>query len=303
MAIIAVVVSEPAQSGSYFISYHLYTPSPGGISAYCDATSPQSKWAGYITANSLGLPCNSCVKMTSQKTGKYIYAFVVDKGGRGFDLNQPAFCELCGEEGGFAQGGCNINYEVQSSITPCNNWIAGKTKPWCDLCPTGSTCGNPDPNRNLGVDWNIYCPSFGSSDGMTRCFMRIDGCTCYGGTSSPPLPPPPTQNPPPPPPPTTSNGNRCGTSWSDADSKCSNAECPGGTDGECPSGQFCYAGSGIASCGTAAIGESSAISDNGMGMSPTVLGLIVAIAVVGLALIIVSVLLYKKTKVSVEERA
>ena len=34
--------------------------------------------------------------------------------------------------------------------------------------------------------------------------------------------------------------NRCGTSWSDAKTKC--LKCPGGVESECPAGQGCYAG-------------------------------------------------------------
>ena len=43
-----------------------------------------------------------------------------------------------------------------------------------------------------------------------------------------------------PPPPPSPKRNYCGADWSTANTKCG-AQCPGGQDGECPSGQHCYA--------------------------------------------------------------
>jgi len=260
-----VLVYSYPTSGTDFISYHKYTDP---IMAFCDATSSQSRWGGYITANSKDIPCGSCIKMTSGS--KTIYVISIDKGGRGFDLNQPAFCELCGEAGGFAAGGCNVNWEIVDYNSNCVPFFQGKTKPWCDMCPAGSTCGNPDPNRNMGVNWDAYCPQVASPDGMTRCFMRIDGCKCYGGTppkptptkspTTPPTTPPkptPTMAPitPPTTPPTTPpkttptmapitpptgkpETTRCGASWGLANTQC-NKPCKYPED--CPAGHNCFA--------------------------------------------------------------
>jgi len=167
-----------SQSGTDFISYHVYSDP---TSAKCNPFMMQSEYAGYITANIHGLPCFSCVEMKSGRNTIYVRA--VDEGGRGFDLNLPAFCELCGKEGGFAAGGCNVNWRVVDESL-CKNFHAGKTTPNCDLCPQGYTCGNPDPNFNAGVPWEQYCPSqvpLGTVT-MNRCEMRIDGCTCWPPT-------------------------------------------------------------------------------------------------------------------------
>jgi len=180
-----------SQSGTNFISYHVYDANQ--ISGEWDYYGKPSDYAGYITANSVGLVGKVCVEMTSSE--KTIYVVSLDAGGRGFDLNLPAFCELCGDEGGFAAGGCNINWQVVDYQT-CADWRAGKTQPDCDMCPAGTICNNPDPNRSIGVDWDTYCPTL-VNYGMRRCDMRIDGCTCYTTDSTLPPPNPPPQNPPP----------------------------------------------------------------------------------------------------------
>jgi len=182
------------QKGSDFISYHVY--GDGQISGKWDYYGLVSDYASYITANSHNLPGLSCVKMYSPVSGKTIYVTVVDEGGRGFDLNLPAFCELCGDKGGFRDGGCQVEWEeLSAGDKSCANFRSGKTKPDCNLCPAGTICGNPDPNRNMGVNWDSYCPQY-IDYGMRRCEMRIDGCTCYTSGAPPPQDPPP-QNPPP----------------------------------------------------------------------------------------------------------
>jgi hypothetical protein len=253
------VFSATVTSGTQFISYHIYTDP---TSSACYPNDNQAKWAGYITANTFSLPCGTCVEMVAGS--KKIYVYAIDIGGRGFDLNLPAFCELCGEEGGFAAGGCNVNWRVVDGSV-CAAWIAGKTKPKCNLCPAGSTCGNPDPNRNGGVDWASYCPgiiNLGSGVTMTRCEMRIDGCTCTGGQpvtppTTPPVTPPKTPTTPPVTPPVApapggkgSTKIRCGSSWTAANSGCY-SDCT--ADSDCTGGQTCWADLDLTPCGTAPV--------------------------------------------------
>jgi len=226
------VFSQTQTSGNQFISYHIY--GNGQTNSACYYYEPASNWAGYVTANTFGLPCGTCVLMTSVATGKYIYVTAIDIGGRGFDLNFPAFCELCCAEGGFVSGGCNINWQVVD-VSLCTNWNAGKTQPNCNPCPTGTICGNFNPNANAGVNWSTYCPQEVDLGGisMTRCQISMDGCSCPGGSSNPPPVAPPTNPPTAPPvappvtPPTGSSSGgkgttatRCGANWSDANTGC-----------------------------------------------------------------------------------
>ena len=82
---------------------------------------------------------------------------------------------------------------------------------------------------------------------VARCVASASGaCQIAAAAFSGGGPPPPTPPAPPPPPPAPSppskGGDFCGTSFSDANSRC-HAPCPGGTDSECKAfaGEHCFA--------------------------------------------------------------
>jgi len=222
-------------------------------------------------------------------------------GGRGFDLNEPAFCELCGDEGGYAAGGCNINWKVVD-VSQCNNFRAGKSKPNCNLCPSGSTCNNPDPNRNGGVDWNSYCPGvipLGSGINRRRCEMRIDGCTCYGGSGGP-NPTPVSPNPTPVAPPTTGSSGgkgktntRCGSDWGAANSACG-TDCL--IDEVCPNGHKCFRDLGMSPCGvtSALISDESSTTENNDYKG--IIAISVGVGLLLLAVVLIAIIMVKRRR-------
>jgi len=169
--------AQIGRKGSNRITYHIYPPQ-GRISGSCDATSLVSKYRGYITANTLGLACFSCVRMRSG--GRTIHVTVVDTGGENFDLNEPAFRELCGAAG-IQAGRCNIDWEVGAA----NNCI-----------------GNPKAGQQQPPQRQPQQPQRQPQQPQRQPQQQ------------------PPQQPRRPPQPRTTSRSRCGTSWTNANMKC-----------------------------------------------------------------------------------
>jgi len=289
-------------SGTQAISYHIY--GDGQTSSACYPTQPASNWAGYVTANTFSLPCGTCVQMSLEdNSSKYIYVTAIDIGGKGFDLNLPAFCELCRDDGGLVQGSCNINWNVVDN-SYCTNWNAGKTKPNCPLCAAGSTCGNP--GGGAGVDWATYCSGVAISDGqsvsMTRCDILDDGCTCTGGSSTTVPVPVPTPVAPVPTPVTKSTGTgstkgqtatRCGVDWGTANSGCYK-DCA--NDGDCTSDQpHCWASLSMTPCSSGLVTDDSSMTETGDSKS-LIIGISVGVGLLLLAVIVIAIFMVKRRR-------
>lgn len=103
------------------------------------------------------------------------------------------------------------------------------TTQYCGLSPQDSAnqCSLPCPNGDADCESGETCHETGTSCDQTYADPAPSPENSGG---SMPIGP---------------NTNHCGSSWSDADSRCS-VQCPMGTDSECPSGQRCYADT----CGT-----------------------------------------------------
>jgi len=162
-----------AQSGRDFISYHIYGSDK--ISGSCDYYNPPSVYGGYITATTHGLPCYSCVKMTSG--GKSIHVTTVDTGGRGFDLNEPAFVELCGAEG-IRLGGCDVSWQV---VAAGNCIRPGGT-------PNPSSGGSGGSKIRCGSSWTAAngrcgksCTNDGGCTGGEKCYADLATTPCSTG--------------------------------------------------------------------------------------------------------------------------
>eukprot|EP01123_Difflugia_compressa_P006913 TRINITY_DN1931_c0_g2_i1.p1 TRINITY_DN1931_c0_g2~~TRINITY_DN1931_c0_g2_i1.p1 ORF type:complete len:350 (-),score=77.12 TRINITY_DN1931_c0_g2_i1:146-1144(-) len=211
-----------AVSGTYKISYHEY-PTSDKTSSSCYYYDYASKWANYVTATVISdIACGQCVKMTS--TDKYgsktIYVVRIDIGGQGFDLNKPAFDEMCGNQG-YLDGHCDISYEtVDASL--CNSWIASHggtgvaVNPGGTVPPPPPTSGTvtPPPTTGgtvrCGSSWSDAnsncrkaCTTGSDCSGIGGCYKDLAKCTVS--------PPPTTGTVPPPPPPTTTGSTGCPT--------------------------------------------------------------------------------------------
>lgn len=176
--ITAFVISANAQigrTGSNRITYHIY--GNGQIYGACDYYSQVSAYGGYITANSLGLECFSCVRMSHN--GKSIHVTVVDTGGEGFDLNEPAFIELCGSEG-INAGRCSITWEIVEHSKCPGNPKAGST-------PKPSTPGGGGSSVRCGSSWTAAndrcggsCVNDGQCSNGEKCWADLSMSPCGG---------------------------------------------------------------------------------------------------------------------------
>eukprot|EP00567_Pseudictyota_dubia_P005800 CAMPEP_0197449198 /NCGR_PEP_ID=MMETSP1175-20131217/20345_1 /TAXON_ID=1003142 /ORGANISM="Triceratium dubium, Strain CCMP147" /LENGTH=895 /DNA_ID=CAMNT_0042981233 /DNA_START=206 /DNA_END=2894 /DNA_ORIENTATION=+ len=113
-----------------------------------------------------------------------------------------------------------------------------------DTSPTSSPIVAPTPaivtgNTNFcGVSWfdaNSRCQKPCPSGDPEVCFAPGETCfancnACVESNPSGPSAPTPAM---------AANYNYCGTSWADANGKCSQA-CPGGVDSECLPGEYCF---------------------------------------------------------------
>jgi len=235
LTIISLASVVYARNGHCAISYHDY--GNGQISGACDYYSEVSKYGGYITANTLGLSCFSCVQM--KNGGNTIHVTVVDTGGMNFDLNHPAFYQLCGDQG-INDGQCTIDWTEVSASNCIGNPNGGQSNP----PPSNPPPSNPPPNGGgggsvrCGNDWNdanSKCGSSCSDDshcGGAHCYASLSTSPCSGNS-------PPPSNPPPSNPPPSNSGSttRCGLNWGDANSNCKGS-CS--DDSHC-GGQQCWA--------------------------------------------------------------
>jgi len=170
-----------AQSGSHAITYHIY--GNGQISGACDWSNPVSKYSGYITAQTSGLSCFACVQMFCPGTGKTIHVTVVDSGGDGFDLNEPAYIELCGQKG-INDGHCQINWNVvANNKCPGNDHGSPATTPKSPPTSPPPSSGKATTTR-CGSNWsaaNTQCNSACSSNANCKsgqtCFADLKSCT------------------------------------------------------------------------------------------------------------------------------
>lgn len=179
------VPSILAAGGSESISYHIY--GDGQTSSACYWDKPASNWKGYVTANIHGLACGTCVRMTSTYTGasKTIYVTAIDIGGKGFDLNQPAFMELCGQRG-YNEGSCAIDWQTvdYSQCTAFLNGGATNPVPVPVAQPTGGggrvACGHGtcDPGQCCS-QWG-YCGST-----QDYCGAGCQAGPCSSGPKNP----------------------------------------------------------------------------------------------------------------------
>jgi len=172
-----------ARSGTNAISYHEY--GNGQISGSCDYYSPVSKYAGYITATTLGLSCFSCVQMSFGSNS--IFVTVVDTGGMNFDLNEPPFEQLCGEQGMDA-GQCTINWVEVSASNCIGNPNSGKsaTTPPPPPPPSSPAKKSSSSTTRCGSNWsnaNSNCKSACTTN------AQCGGLSCYADLSLSPCGP------------------------------------------------------------------------------------------------------------------
>jgi len=165
----------------------------------------------------------------------------VDTGGMNFDLNQPAFQQLCGDAG-INAGQCTINWQVVSASNCIGNPNGGQSaSPPSSSPPSGGGGGSV----RCGSDWsdaNGKCGSSCSDDsqcGGQYCYASLSTSPC-SGSSSPPSNPPPSNS---------GSTTRCGANWGDANVNCK-AACS--NNGPC-GGETCYANLDISPCGSNAI--------------------------------------------------
>jgi len=135
---------------------------------------PSQSTVGTSPANTLGLACYSCVRMSHN--GKSIHVTVVDTGGEGFDLNEPAFVELCGQDG-INAGRCSITWEVvQPNNCPGNPNAGGNPAPVPNSgSATSSRCGTSwsDANGKCGTN----CVNDGPCSGQ-KCWADLSMAPC-----------------------------------------------------------------------------------------------------------------------------
>jgi hypothetical protein len=177
--------AQIGKSGSHAITYHIY--GNGQINGACDATNLVSKYSGYITAQTSGLSCFACVKMTCPGTGNTIYATVVDSGGDGFDLNEPPYIQLCGAKG-IADGHCQINWVVVAN-TNCPGNTHGSPPP--AVTPKSPPPPSSKPvsagkstTTRCGANWNTAnsqcnsgCSTNADCTKGQSCFASLKSCT------------------------------------------------------------------------------------------------------------------------------
>eukprot|EP01123_Difflugia_compressa_P012069 TRINITY_DN5036_c0_g1_i1.p1 TRINITY_DN5036_c0_g1~~TRINITY_DN5036_c0_g1_i1.p1 ORF type:complete len:257 (+),score=37.33 TRINITY_DN5036_c0_g1_i1:11-781(+) len=182
------------------ISYRIYPSGKEATNSSCYPHDPASKWAGYVTASNISIPCGSCVKMTSTTKygGKTIYAVRIDIG-QGFDLNQPAFNEMCGDQG-YLDKHCDIIWSIVD-LSYCKSWVASHggsggvpppPPPTSTSTTTGSTsnggcrtgyvCTSTDPQQNPGINWPVYCKN--TQGGYSFCQLGVSGCGCVRSISA-----------------------------------------------------------------------------------------------------------------------
>jgi len=177
VALIAAVSAQIGRKGSNTISYHIY--GNGQISGACDFSSPVSKYSGMITANTLGLECFACVRMKHATTGKQIHVTVVDTGGKGFDLNEPAFKQMCGQQG-INDGSCPITWEVVAHSNCPGNPKAGGAAPKPTTPGTKPPAGGAAGSR-CGKTWALANSQCNNQKCTTTC---PKGQTCFAGVKA-----------------------------------------------------------------------------------------------------------------------
>jgi len=290
LGILALSLLASGQSGTNTITYHVY--GTGQIYGSCDYYSQVSKYAGYITANVLGLPCYACIEMNYGSNT--IYVTNVDTGGNVLDVNEPAFIQLCGQNG-LNAGHCTVSWQIVSANNCIGNPNAGSSPPPPPPPPPSNPSSSGNQDMRCGSDWesansncgtlcspsdNYYCPS-GQS-----CYNSLDTSPCSGSSNSDP---------------NNSGGGttttRCGNGWSDANSQCK-ADCV--DDSACSNGDTCFAD--LNPCGGQANTDTqSTLSSPSPSSSPlpswaVALVVVGALAVVGLAVVMVQVVLILRSR-------
>jgi len=186
LLVLALTSLVSGQSGTVPISYHDY-PADGTIGGSCDYYSLVSKYNGMITATTIGsIPCFACIKMTYN--GNSIYVTRVDTGGMNFDLNHPAFQQLCGQAG-IDAGQCTINYQVVSASNCPGNPNAGsssKSPPPPPPPPPSSPSSGKSGAKTTrcGKNWSSANSKCGTS--CTTNAQCSSGQTCYASLSTSP---------------------------------------------------------------------------------------------------------------------